>query len=95
MTPLRKPQTAGGVIYLAVVSAALIGLVLVAWGNWRLGVTVMGACLALGAVPRYFLGEHSAGMLRVRRRWFDVLIMVVVGVALIALALTIPNQPDY
>ena len=32
-------------------------------------------------------------MLRVRRRWFDVLLLTATGFVLIFLAATIPNQP--
>ena len=91
--PIRKPKTRGGVVYLLVVAAALVGLGVVAWSDWRRGVVVIGAALLGGAVWRYFLGEFDSGMLRVRRRWFDVSVMIAVGVLLIMLATTIPNQP--
>ena len=93
MSRLRKPQTIGGVIYLAVVAAALVGLALVPWWSWRRGVIVIGVALLIGAVARAALDEHASGMLAVRSKWFDLAAMVGVGVVLIALAVGIPDQP--
>ena len=42
---------------------------------------------------RQVLSDHSAGMLRVRRRWSDVLMLSVAGVGLIVLSIVVPNQP--
>lgn len=92
-SPLRRPHTLGGVVYLLVCLVTIVGLALVVFVNWRHGITVVGAGLVGGALVRSFLGEYEAGMLRVRRRWFDVLVMAGVGAVLILLALTIPDQP--
>ena len=62
--PFKRPQTVGGVVYLAVLAAG----------------------------TRLVLSERGAGMLRVRRRWSDVLMLTVAGVALIVLAIVVPNQ---
>ena len=91
--PLRRPKTIGGVLYFAVVALTTVGLVVVAVSSWRRGVTFIGAGLLFAALARAMLGEYDAGMLRVRRRWFDVLVLVLTGFALIFLAATIPNQP--
>lgn len=93
LPPLRRPKTFGGVLYFAVVALTAVGLVIVAVSSWRRGVTFIGAGLLLAAAARALLGEYDAGMLRVRRRWFDVLVLVFTGCALIFLAATIPNQP--
>ncbi|MDQ6642055.1 MAG: DUF3017 domain-containing protein [Actinomycetota bacterium] len=93
LPPLRRPQTIGGVLYFAVVALTAVGLVVVAVGSWRRGVTFIGAGLLLAALARALLGEYDAGMLRVRRRWFDVLVLVVTGFTLVFLAATNPNQP--
>jgi len=39
------------------------------------------------------LPDDNAGMLRVRRKALDAAILIGAGVALLALAATIPNQP--
>ena len=93
LPPLQRPKTLGGIAYFAVVACALVGLGLIAFASWRRGVATVGGGLLVAAVFRSFLGEYDAGMLRVRRRWFDVLALAAVGAALIGLAATIPNQP--
>jgi hypothetical protein len=93
LPPLRRPQTIGGALYFVVVALTVVGLVVVAVSSWRRGVTFIGAGLLLAALARALLGEYDAGMLRVRRRWFDVLVLAFTGFVLIFLASTIPNQP--
>ena len=90
--PLRRPQTLGGVVYLGVLGSALVGLILVAIGPWRAGLTWIGVGLLVAAATRLVLSDRSAGMLRVRRRWSDVLMLTVAGVGLIVLSVVIPNQ---
>jgi membrane protein required for beta-lactamase induction len=91
--PRRVPRTIGGVVYLLVVTMTLVGLGITVAGAWRTGVGWMGAALLLGALARAVLSERGAGMLRVRRRWSDVLTLTIVGVALIVLAVVVPEQP--
>ncbi len=90
--PFRRPQTFGGVVYLAVVAMTLVGLGITVFGPWRTGVSWIGAGLLLAAVARLVLTEQGAGMLRVRRKWSDVAMMTVAGVALIVLAAVVPEQ---
>ena len=92
-SPLRKPQTLGGVVYLGVLAAGLVGLGIVAFGAWRTGLSWIGAGLLVAAVTRLVLSDRGAGMLRVRRKWSDVLMLLVAGAGLIALAVVVPNQP--
>jgi membrane protein required for beta-lactamase induction len=91
--PRRVPRTIGGVVYLLVVAMTLVGLGITVAGAWRTGVGWMGAALLLGALARAVLSERGAGMLRVRRRWSDVVTLTLVGVALIVLAVVVPEQP--
>jgi hypothetical protein len=81
------------VLYFIVVAATCSGLLVALLSSWRRGVTIVGAALLLSALARALLGEYDAGMLRVRRRWFDVLLLSATGFMLIFLAATIPNQP--
>ena len=92
-SPLKRPQTVGGVIYLAVLAASLVGLGIVVAGAWRTGISWIGGGLLLAAASRLVLSERGAGMLRVRRKWSDVLMLTVAGVGLIVLAVVVPNQP--
>jgi Protein of unknown function (DUF3017) len=89
---LRRPQTLGGTVYLLVLAAALVGLGIVLAGAWRTGVGWIGAGLLVAALARLVLAEQAAGMLRVRRKWSDVLMLSVAGVALIVLSVVVPNQ---
>ena len=89
---MRRPQTLGGTIYLLVLAAALVGLGIVAAGAWRTGVGWIGAGLLLAALARLVLAEEAAGMLRVRRKWSDVLMLTVAGIALLVLSIVVPTQ---
>jgi hypothetical protein len=80
-------------VYILVVGMTLVGIAITVAGPWRTGVGWMGAGMLLGALARAVLSERGAGMLRVRRRWSDVLTLTVVGVALIVLAVIVPEQP--
>jgi Protein of unknown function (DUF3017) len=91
--PLKRPQTIGGVVYLAVLAASLVGLVIVLVGAWRTGVSWIGVGLLVAGSARLVLTERGAGMLRVRRKWSDVLMLGAAGVALIVLAVVVPDQP--
>jgi hypothetical protein len=91
--PLKRPQTLGGLVYLTVLGAAAVGLLIILLGAWRTGLSWIGAGLLLAAATRLVLSERRAGMLRVRRRWSDVLMLTVAGVGLIVLAVVVPNQP--
>jgi hypothetical protein len=92
--PLKRPQTLGGVVYLAVLGSAGVGLGLVVLGAWRAGLGWLGAGLLVAALARLLLSERGAGMLRVRRKWSDVLMLTVAGVALIILSVVVPSQPS-
>jgi hypothetical protein len=89
----RYPSTIGGLFYLVVLLISAAGLVVVAHGDWRAGVKMIGGSLVLAAAARLLLPAKDAGMLAVRRRAIDVVLLVTVGVLLWFLSATIPNQP--
>ena len=91
--PDRRPQTIGGAVYLIVVATALSGLAITVLGAWRTGVVWMGISLLVGGAARLVLPERKAGMLRVRRKTSDVVMLLLAGIALIVLAVVVPNQP--
>lgn len=88
---LRRPSTIGGVCYLVVLAVAAAGLIVVATGEWRIGVDVLAASLLGSALARGVLSNAEAGMLEVRSKVLDVSLMVAVGGLLIWLASTVPN----
>jgi hypothetical protein len=89
----RYPSTIGGAFYLVVLAVTAIGIGIVTTGAWRVGVRWMAGALILAAVVRAVLPARDAGMLAVRRRWWDCLLLAGVGIALIFLAGSIPDQP--
>lgn len=90
---MKAPRSRGSQIYLGQLLVVLVGLVLVVAGPWRAGVAVVGGAFILGAVARSVVPLSHTGMLRVRGKFFDMLWMTLLGVALIVLALVIPDQP--
>jgi Protein of unknown function (DUF3017) len=89
----RKPRTAGGAAYLAVLGVTMAGLALVALERWRAGLTVIGAALLCGALARLLIPDADAGMLGIRRKAVDTLTLATLGGALVVLAAVIPDQP--
>ena len=89
----RLPSTIGGTIYVGVLVLTAVGIGIVVTGSWRVGVRWIAGALVLGAVVRLVLPRRDAGMLAVRHRLFDCLLLAGVGAALVFLTVTIPNQP--
>ena len=89
----RYPSTIGGAFYLAVLAVVAVALGIVATGAWRTGVRWYGGALLAAAVLRAVLPAKDAGMLAVRKRWWDCFLLAATGVALIFLAGSIPDQP--
>lgn len=92
MNWLKKPSTTGGIVYLCVVGAVLVGLALVAVGTWRTGITVVGIAFTAAFVSRSVLPDHRAGMLRIRRRFVDLTAMGLCAAAMLILAAIIPRH---
>ena len=91
--PRRYPSTVGGLFYLLVLLGTATGIGIAWAGDWRLGVRWIAGALLVAAVLRLVLRQRDAGMLAVRHRLFDVLLLSGVGVVLVVLSESIPNQP--
>ncbi|MDN4173691.1 DUF3017 domain-containing protein [Nocardioides sp. SOB77] len=89
----RYPSTIGGAFYLVVLAVTTAGIGVVAAGEWRLGIRVVAGSILGAAVLRLVLPRRDAGMLAVRHRLVDVLVLVLLGSALVFLSATIPDQP--
>ena len=78
---------------LIVVIGVVAGLVVSFLGEstWRLGCLLIGASLGVGAVERIALPSRDAGLLQVRTKAFDVSVLAVAAVAIIALAIAVPE----
>jgi len=90
---VKGPRSRGSQLYLLQLLSVVVGLVLVVVGPWRAGVAVVGGAFIVGAVARSVVPVSHTGMLRVRGKAFDTLWMTLLGVALVVLALVIPEQP--
>ncbi|MGY0389081.1 DUF3017 domain-containing protein [Nocardioides sp. WG-D5] len=86
------PSTIGGFVYLGVLTAAIVGLGLVGFGHWRVGIIVLAAGLGAASLGRAVLRTKDAGMLAVRNRWFDVVLLALTAGALWILAVTVPGE---
>lgn len=91
--PRRMPSTIGGVCYLVMLLLTLGGIALTVFVEWRLGVRFVGGSLLGLAALRLVMPAQQAGMLAVRSRAVDVALLVALGVLLIVLAGSIPDQP--
>ena len=91
--PRRYPSTIGGAFYLLVLGVVAVAMVVVALDEWRSGVRLMGGALIFAAAVRLVLRRRDAGMLAVRHKVLDALILLALGGLLIFLAGSIPEQP--
>ena len=89
----RYPSTIGGAFYLLVLATCIVGVGVVVSGEWRTGIRVFGGALLFGSLVRLLLSNRDAGMLAVRFKALDVLMLAALGAALIFLAGSIPDQP--
>jgi hypothetical protein len=89
----RYPSTIGGAFYLVVLALGAVGIAIVWSGDWRLGIRCLAGALCFAALVRLVLPARDAGMLAVRNRYFDAVLLGGLGVAIFFLASTIPNQP--
>ncbi len=88
---VSHPFLAGIVRQLPLLAAILVvgvGLVLVTFGAWRSGLVVVGLALVGAAVLRLLLPLRRVGLLAVRSRSVDVLMLAGAGLALTVLTLT-------
>jgi hypothetical protein len=90
----RRPFLAGLIRQLpllVVLVAVAAGLLMVALEHWRRGLVVIGLALVAGGLLRLLLPVRRVGFLAVRSRPVDVVLLAGVGVALTAVALSVPG----
>ena len=90
---IRRPFLAGllrQLPLLVVLLAVGLGLLLVTFQHWRMGLVVMGLALVGAGLLRLFLPVRRAGFLAVRSRPVDVVLLAGTGLALTVIARTIP-----
>jgi len=78
---------------LVVLAALAAGCVVMTTGHWRKGAFTAGCAVLLAAALRAVLPRRVAGLLAVRSRWFDALLLVLCGAAMVVLTLVVPPSP--
>lgn len=92
--PEARPQVPywlAQVPYALVLSALAAGIVVVAAAYFKRGPAMIAGALLLAATFRLFLPKDWIGMLAVRRRWIDLLVLVSLALLLIVLAWVAPQ----
>lgn len=76
-----------------VLSGVVLSLVVVAVDDFRPGTVLFSGSLLLGALLRLVLPDRQAGLLVLRSRAIDVLLMLIMGLSVLLLSLLIPDLP--
>lgn len=72
-----------------VLAGVAVGLGIVATGHWRMGTTLIGASVTLGGLLR-LLPQRRVGLLAVRNKALDTIVLLTVGIGIIVLAFWVP-----
>ncbi|QLQ16495.1 MAG: DUF3017 domain-containing protein [Micropruina sp.] len=72
-----------------VLAGVALGLLVAAVGHWRMGTTLMGLSTTLGGVFR-LLPQQRVGLLAVRSKPLDTIVLLGVGIGITALAWWVP-----
>ncbi len=75
---------------LLVIGAGVGGLLAVALGAFRAGCILLGAGVIFAGIARAVLPARRVGLLVVRTRPFDVVVLLVLGVGIVVLAVIVP-----
>ena len=94
-TPDERPPIRGGWVgrqwpLLTVLGGGVVGLGAVALDHFRIGCLLLGFSVLFAGLARLLLPARRVGLLVVRSRAFDVVVLAVMGVALVVLALVVP-----
>lgn len=76
-----------------VLAVVIVGLVRIIQYHWREGAVLLGVALLLAALLRAVLPADRIGMVAIRGRGMDFLLYGGLGVAVLAVALTIQGGP--
>ena len=90
-----RPPIRGGWVgrqwpLLSVLGGGVVGIGLVATDHFRSGCLLLGVSVLLASLARLVLPARRVGLLVVRSRAFDVLVLTTMGVALVVLAVIVP-----
>jgi DUF3017 family protein len=85
----RRTTLIDHLAFVLVFSVTVAAFVLIISYRWRRGATLLGGALLLAAGLRAILSDRRAGLLAIRGRSVDVLSYTALGLALVAVAVTI------
>ncbi|MPZ60386.1 MAG: DUF3017 domain-containing protein [Propionibacteriales bacterium] len=91
--PFKTPRgkSLGTVAFVGALGLTGIGVLVAAVGSWRQGAGYVGAALLLACLARMVLPDRMSGLLRVRRKAVDVVILGLLGGGIVVLALLVPD----
>lgn len=75
---------------LVVLACMGVAFGIAATGHWRKGAFALGCAVLLGGLLRAVLPAKTVGLLAVRARWLDTLLLLVCGGAMLALTMLVP-----
>lgn len=85
-----SPTALGELTLLGVLLGVCVGLVLVGQDHWKKGLYLVALSVLVAAGLRLFLPTRSVGLLAVRTRTIDVLVLAGIGAAIFVLTLAVP-----
>jgi hypothetical protein len=90
-----RPPIRGGWVgrqwpLLTVLGGGVVGLGLVALDHFRIGALVLGVSVLFAALARLVLPARRVGLLVVRSRAFDVVVLTSMGTALVVFSIIVP-----
>ena len=90
-----RPPIRGGWVgrqwpLLTVLGGGVVGLGLVALDHFRIGCLILGVSVLFAALARLVLPARRVGLLVVRSRAFDVLVLTSMGTALVVFSIIVP-----
>jgi hypothetical protein len=90
MGPVRPTRGPNELALGGVLLVVLVGLAFVGQDHWKRGLLLVGVGLVVGAVLRLLLPARAAGLLVIRGRVFDALVLAGLGAATIVLTSSVP-----
>jgi hypothetical protein len=90
-----RPPIRGGWVgrqwpLLTVLGGGVVGLGLIALDHFRIGALILGVSVLFAALARLVLPARRVGLLVVRSRAFDVLVLTSMGTALVVFSIIVP-----
>jgi hypothetical protein len=86
----RRPWYVREAVLTVVLLALMAGLVTASQDYWRRGLLVVGTVLIGASALRLLLPASAVGLLAVRSRIFDVVMLASLGIGIIGLTLAVP-----